>query len=116
MLRRKLGRWTMLVGVSLLALGPRASANQRTLADASASHESEMGSSANDARITAEVKASLAASAADPGGIQVDTDRKVVTLSGSVASESMRRQAVAIAKKTPGVRLVKDQLAINPNR
>ena len=116
MLRRKLGLWTMLVGVSVLALAPRVSASQRTLADASASHESETGSNADDARITADVKASLAATAADPGGIEVDTDHKVVTLMGSVASDSMRRQAVAIAKRTPGVRLVKDEIAINPNR
>jgi osmotically-inducible protein OsmY len=45
--------------------------------------------------------------------VDVDTQNGVVTLTGTVASEAARRQAVAIAKNTDGVRDVKDQLTVD---
>jgi osmotically-inducible protein OsmY len=45
--------------------------------------------------------------------IDVDTRNGVVTLKGTVASESERRQAVALARNTDGVRDVTDQLTLD---
>lgn len=45
--------------------------------------------------------------------IDVTTQNGVVTLQGSVASEAERRQAVAIARNTDGVREVTDQLRVD---
>lgn len=44
--------------------------------------------------------------------IDVDTQDGVVTLKGSVVSESERRQAVALARNTDGVQSVNDQLQV----
>jgi hyperosmotically inducible protein len=45
--------------------------------------------------------------------IDVDTQNGVVTLTGLVGSEAERRQAVALARNTDGVRDVKDQLRLD---
>ena len=45
--------------------------------------------------------------------IDVDTRSGVVTLKGTVASEAERRQAVAIARNTDGVREVTDELRVD---
>lgn len=47
--------------------------------------------------------------------IDVDTQNGVVTLSGVVQNEAARRQAVALARNTDGVREVNDQLRIDPS-
>lgn len=44
--------------------------------------------------------------------IDVETNEGVVTLTGSVASEAQRRQAVALARSTEGVRDVVDRLKV----
>ena len=46
--------------------------------------------------------------------IDVDTRSGVVTLGGTVESQAARRQAVALARNTDGVREVKDQLKVDP--
>jgi osmotically-inducible protein OsmY len=46
--------------------------------------------------------------------IDVDTSEGVVTLSGTVRSEAERRQAVALARNTEGVREVVDKLQLTP--
>ena len=46
--------------------------------------------------------------------INVTTSQGAVTLSGEVPSEETRRLAVAIAQDTPGVKLVQDNLVVNP--
>ena len=46
--------------------------------------------------------------------INVTTNQGAVTLSGEVPSEETRRLAVAIAQDTPGVKLVQDNLVVNP--
>jgi osmotically-inducible protein OsmY len=46
--------------------------------------------------------------------INVDTNNGVVTLRGTVRTESERRQAVALARNTDGVRNVQDQLTLDP--
>jgi osmotically-inducible protein OsmY len=47
--------------------------------------------------------------------IDVTTQNGVVTLTGSVASEAERRQALALARNTNGVRSVNDSLRIEPD-
>jgi hyperosmotically inducible periplasmic protein len=44
--------------------------------------------------------------------IDIDTNAGVVTLSGTVASESGRARALAIAKTTDGVKSVVDKLRV----
>jgi osmotically-inducible protein OsmY len=46
--------------------------------------------------------------------INVDTNNGVVTLRGTVRSEAERRQAIALARNTDGVRDVQDQLTLDP--
>jgi hyperosmotically inducible protein len=47
--------------------------------------------------------------------INVNTNEGVVTLSGTVADEAERRQALALARNTDGVREVTDQLNVDPS-
>jgi hyperosmotically inducible protein len=47
--------------------------------------------------------------------IDVSTQNGVVTLSGAVASDAERRQAVSLARTTEGVRQVTDNLKVDPN-
>jgi hyperosmotically inducible protein len=52
--------------------------------------------------------------ALDGSSIDVDTNKGVVTLSGTVVSEAGRARAVAIAKGTDGAKNVVDKLRIGP--
>ena len=73
-----------------------------------------VGETVDDATITARVKTALLN---DPqtGGLRIDVDtfKGVVTLSGGVKSAAERDQAIAIARKTPGVVDVKSTLQIS---
>lgn len=71
----------------------------------------------SDAGITTEVKAKLEAdrSMSSSATIQVETTKKVVTLSGKAASDVEKKRAVAVAKATEGVTGVVDNLAIDPS-
>ena len=67
-----------------------------------------------DSRITDEVRAALA-SDQERGAfaaIDVDTRDGVVTLSGRVPSPSMRRRAEGIARRTVGVKSVRNELFV----
>jgi hypothetical protein len=87
-------------------------------ADKSASSSSnsaadKIGGAADDATITAKVKAAILA---EPGlkslSINVDTKDATVTLSGNVASDQLRDRAKQIAMSTEGVKNVVDNLTI----
>jgi hyperosmotically inducible protein len=66
-----------------------------------------------DASITATVKANLLADPDTSGlRIDVDTDKRVVTLSGTVKSEAEKTEAVQIARGVNGVTSVNDRLTI----
>ena len=71
----------------------------------------------SDAGITTEVKAKLEAdrSMSSSATIQVETNKKVVTLSGKAASDAEKKRAVQVAKATEGVKEVVDNLAIDPS-
>jgi osmotically-inducible protein OsmY len=70
-------------------------------------------SAADDAAITAKVKAAILA---EPGlkslEINVDTNGATVTLSGNVANADLKERAKQIASNTSGVKGVVDQLAV----
>lgn len=68
-----------------------------------------------DAWLTAKIQAKYFMDTEVKGrDIDVDTHEGVVTLTGAVASEAERRQAVALARNTDGVTDVNDQLQVQP--
>jgi hyperosmotically inducible protein len=63
--------------------------------------------------LTAKIKSKMALDDTIKGSqIDVDTDDGVVTLSGTVRSESERRRAVQLARETAGVKTVTDKLVV----
>ena len=66
-----------------------------------------------DAWITAKVKSAQAAAGLDALHLHVDTQAKVVTLSGSVDSTANKAKAVSVARGVTGVVEVKDHLFVN---
>jgi hyperosmotically inducible protein len=73
------------------------------------------GAGGQDAWITTKVKSALTSEGLDPLHVHVDTEAKVVTLSGSVDSASKREKALAVAKGIAGVVDVKDHLFVKPD-
>ncbi len=70
----------------------------------------------SDAGITAAVKTKLLADPDTPGlKLEVDTKDQVVTLSGTVANQTQKEEALQIARNTEGVRGVNDQVTIQRN-
>lgn len=71
--------------------------------------------SQSDAGITTAVKSKLAADdMVKAYQVDVDTENRVVTLSGEVETAAQREHAVMIARQTDGVADVIDQLRVNP--
>ena len=69
----------------------------------------------SDAGITTAVKTNLAAADdVSASQIDVDTKRKVVTLSGSVETMTEKTRAVDLARATDGVASVVDHLTVKP--
>jgi hyperosmotically inducible protein len=69
-----------------------------------------------DAYITSAAKMRLIADKDTPGtDINVDTDRGVVTLFGTVPSQSAKQKAAAEASKVAGVKKVKNELQVVPS-
>ena len=71
-----------------------------------------VGAGTEDAWITTKVKSELAGKGFDPLRVHVDTDGKVVTLSGTVESAAERDRAVALARAVKGVASVTDHLFV----
>jgi hyperosmotically inducible periplasmic protein len=72
------------------------------------------GAGGEDAWLTTKVKAELARESFDPLRVHVDTEGKVVTLSGTVDSVALRDKAVAAAAHVEGVARVSDHLFVQP--
>jgi hypothetical protein len=71
--------------------------------------------SQTDAGITTAVKSKMAADdTVKAYKIDVDTQNKVVTLSGEVDTQAQRDQAMLIARNTKGVADVIDRMRVNP--
>lgn len=69
-----------------------------------------------DAWITTKVKSALTTEGLDAFHLHVDTEGKVVTLSGSVETAAQKAQAVSLAKGVTGVVGVRDHLFVKPAR
>lgn len=76
----------------------------------------EVGADSRDAWITTKVKSELASHGFDPLRVHVDTDGKVVTLSGTVDSPAAREQAVGLARAVKDVAGVTDHLFVGATR
>ncbi len=76
-----------------------------------------IGCAQSDAGITTEVKAKLEAdrSVSSSATIQVETNKKIVTLSGKAASDAEKKRAVQVARGAQGVKEVVDNLAVDPS-
>jgi hyperosmotically inducible protein len=73
----------------------------------------EVGEMVTDGWITSKVKTQLmGADGVHASAINVDTADHVVTLRGTVRTESERRKALKIARETRGVQQVHDQLTV----
>ena len=72
------------------------------------------GKGGQDAWITTKVKSELTRVGLDPLHVHVDTNGKVVTLSGTVDSTSEARKAVGAAKAVKDVLGVQDHLFVKP--
>lgn len=75
------------------------------------------GAVLDDATVTAKVKAELLAEPDLSGmAIDVDTQRNVVTLRGTVRSEDARQRAASLSRAVEGVAQVKNELAVASTR
>ena len=74
------------------------------------------GADAQDGWITTKVKTELTSAGLDPLHLHVDTDGKVVTLSGTVDSAAEAHKAVSAAKAVTGVRAVQDHMFVKPGQ
>jgi osmotically-inducible protein OsmY len=74
-----------------------------------------VGETIDDTTITTRVKTAML-NDANVGGLRIDVDtfKGAVTLSGRVKSQTEKDQAMAIARRTPGVVEVKDALQVIP--
>jgi hyperosmotically inducible protein len=69
-----------------------------------------------DAWVTTKVKSELTRVGLDPLHVHVDTDGKIVTLSGTVDSAADARKAVSAAKAVKDVLAVQDHLSVKSAR
>lgn len=75
--------------------------------------ERSIGERLSDGAITTKVKAKLTADPEiNPFNINVDTQDRVVTLSGRVKTEAARREAEKLARNTKGVRDVHNRIEV----
>jgi hyperosmotically inducible protein len=72
------------------------------------------GAGGQDAWITTKVKSQLASEGFDPLHVHVDTNDKVVTLSGQVDSATKAQQAASVARAIQGVAAVSNHLFVKP--
>ena len=76
---------------------------------------SSTGEVINDGWITTKLKSKMVtADELEGSSIDVDTKNNVVTLSGTVKSESMREAALRVARSTDGVKRVIDKMTVTP--
>lgn len=119
----KFSRRLLAVALGTVLLSGTAFAQSETMTKAQSSTESagqkidrsmnKVGSFMDDSGITAKVKAALMDDdSIKSSDISVKTDKKVVTLSGFVASQAIAEKAVSVAKGIEGVTSVSDKLHV----
>jgi hyperosmotically inducible protein len=87
-------------------------------AEERAQNRERVSSTASNATLTTKVKSALAS---DVGlrtmtNINVDSEEGVVTLKGKVTTADAKKRAEAVAKKVDGVKSVKNQLQVEPEK
>lgn len=96
-------------------VAPEVRQETREMANQAERGMEKAGAVFDDATITAKVKTALIA---EPGlkgmAIDVDTSNNVVSLTGAVQSDAAKMQAEQIARRTEGVKEVKNNLTIKP--
>ena len=95
------------IGQATVDLGDKA---RKSLEDVT----SKAGEGGQDAWITTKVKGELSRVGLDPLHVHVDTDRNVVTLTGTVESAADVSKAVGTAKAVKGVVAVQNHLFVTP--
>jgi osmotically-inducible protein OsmY len=98
------------------ALGKATEKAANDLGHATVEAAGKVGAGGQDAWITTKVKSALASEGLDPLRVHVDTDAKLVTLSGTVDSAAEREKAVALARGVKDVAGVTDHLFVGPAR
>lgn len=95
------------IGQATADLGDKARKNLEDATD-------KAGGKSQDAWLTTKVKSELTRVGLDPLHVHVDTDGKVVTLSGVVDSAAEAHKAVSAAKGVKDVLSVQDHLSVKP--
>jgi hypothetical protein len=95
------------IGQATVDLGDKARKSLEDVTD-------KAGSGGQEAWITTKVKSELTRVGLDPLHLHVDTDGKIVTLSGRVDSADDVRKAVSVARAVKGVLGVRDHLFVPP--
>ncbi len=84
-------------------------------------HTSEYGfnkttDTPSDASISADIRNQLIKDTAIPANrISVQTEQGVVTLTGSVPSQAIKKRIIELSRKTKGVKRVESRLTISPS-
>lgn len=104
--------------IVMIAVAAMAGCDRQSVQNLGAQAERQVektGAVLDDATITAKIKTALIT---EPGlkglSIDVDTSQNVVSLSGTVATDAARMQATEIARRTDGVKDVKNNLMVKP--
>src|SRR5260370_14227776 len=107
-----MGKWTAVLGLLILAGG---GGYYVVTHGWNVPYLSSIFSSSADVATTVKVKSALSLSKRLAGySIGVKTEGGVVTLTGEVASEDAKSLAGEIARDTPGVKDVKNEINVNP--
>lgn len=104
--------------IVIIAVASMAGCDKKSVQNFGAKAEIQVekaGAVMDDASITARIKTALIA---EPGlkglSIDVDTSQNVVSLSGTVGTDAAGTQAADIARRTEGVKDVKNNLVVKP--
>ncbi len=104
--------WLSIAGLTIGLAGVSVVAHAESPKHAMSHNEAK----SDDGSITNRVKQNLVMTGAEGRHIGVKTEHGVVTLSGSVKKASQRTDMVQSAKNTKGVKSVKDEIKVHPQK
>jgi len=113
---RSAGRDDHTVGDDMKGVGKATEKTAKDIGQHLEDATNKAGADAQDGWITTKVKSELTSAGLDPIHVHVDTDKKVVTLSGTVDSAADARKAVSAARMVTGVLSVQDHLFVQPGQ
>jgi len=107
---KRVTRWGFAVASSIMFLAPAFTARAND-------HQNQSGQPpVKDDWITSQIKEKLNAAVPGANDIDVHTKNDVVTLSGSVPTETARAEAVHVASQVPGIKQLKDEIKVRPGK